>query len=516
MDITRRSVLQLGGAVLASGAAGAAPNVLTIISDQLNASVTSVYGGPVSTPNLERLARRSVVFSNATCPTPFCSPSRAAIVTGQYPHRHGIVYNVMRLDYPAVKSQTADEGIAAADTTMDKILNAKGYATHQYGKWHLTGEPLSYYPDQYGECREYAREMEPLFSEVRQRPREQWMNWYDWILPVNVDPRYRDTWAEDDPIRQGKTSDFLTKIGRLEMSRGDLFDVRVADRTVRKLRSLDARPFSLTCSLMWPHDPNVIPMPYYADYDPARIELRANGNFREPRFEKDMSRLAMARHTDIRLGEFLRVYYGTVRLIDDQVGRILDALDESGRAGDTIVIFTADHGDMASGHGMVWKSTSAFYDEIARIPIMISWPHRIRTGKSEAAVSLADLAPTILDLMGHSIPAGMQGTSLAPVLLGRSSAARYVYGFSERVQANARHTRSLDAETTSHFMVRGGGWKYVVYSDGEDFLYDLTKDPGETRNLTAERSCRSRRQDLRRELRAWLDRTEYPGRGLKA
>ena len=113
----------------------------------------------------------------------------------------------------------------------------------------------------------------------------------------------------------------------------------------------------------------------------------------------------MARHTDIRMREFLRVYYGTVRLIDDQVGRVLDALDESGRADDTIVIFTADHGDMVSGHGMVWKSTSAFYDEIARIPMIISWPRRIRAGKSEAAASLADLAPTTLDLIGHSIPA---------------------------------------------------------------------------------------------------------------
>ena len=137
-------------------------------------------------------------------------------------------------------------------------------------------------------------------------------------------------------------------------------------------------------------------------------------------------------------------------------------------------------------------------------------------GKSDAAASLVDLAPTILDLTGHSIPGSMQGTSLAPVLLGQSSAARYVYGFSERVQANARHTRSLDERTTSHFMVRGGGWKYAVYSDGEDFLYDLTKDPGETRNLAGERNCQSRRQDLRRELRAWLDRTGYPGRELKA
>ena len=512
MNLTRRSVLRFGGAALAAGAAPAGPNVLTIISDQLNASVTSVYGGPVSTPNLERLARRGMVFSNATCPTPFCSPSRASIVTGQYPHHHGIVYNVMKVDYPAVKSQGVDEGITAADTTADKILSAKGYQTHQYGKWHLSGDSLAYYPDQYGECREYAREMLPMFSEIRKRPREEWMNWYDWILPVTVDPGYRGTWAEDDPIRKRPNSDFMLKIGRLDLSHKDLFDIRVADRTVQKLRSLDARPFSMTCSLMWPHDPNVIPMPYYADYDPGHIELRGNGSIRERRFENDLSRQGMARHSDIRLREFLRVYYGTVRLIDDQVGRVLDALDASGRADDTIVIFTADHGDMASGHGMFWKSTSAFYEEIVRIPMMISWPGKVQPGKCEAAASLVDLAPTILDLTGHRIPAGMQGSSLAPVLLGKSSSARYVYSFSERVQANAAHTRNLDERTTSHFMVRGDGWKYAVYSDGEEFLYDLTKDPGETRNLAAERSCLNRKSDLRRELRNWLNRTGYPGK----
>jgi len=516
MELTRRSFLQLGGAALPVGATPTKPNVLTIISDQLNASVTSVYGGPVGTPNLERLARRGVVFTNATCPTPFCSPSRASIVTGQYPHRHGIVYNVMKIDYPAVKSQGIDEGIIAADITADKILHEQGYSTHQYGKWHLSGDPLAYYPDQYGECREYARELQPLFSEIRKRPREQWMNWYGWILPVTVNPGYRSTWAEDDPVRKHTNSDFIMKVGRLDLPRGDLFDVRVADHTVQKLRSLDARPFSLTCSLMWPHDPNVIPMPYYADYHPSRIELRGSGNVRERRFENDFSRQIMARHSDIRLREFLRVYYGTVRLIDDQVGRVLDALDQSGRADDTIVIFTADHGDMASGHGMVWKSTSAFYDEIVRIPLIVSWPRKIQAGKSEAAASLVDLAPTILDLTGHRIPGSMQGTNLAPVLLGRSSAARYVYGFCERVHANSKRTRSLDEGTTSHFMIRGDGWKYAVYSDGEEFLYDLTKDPGETRNLAGEPARQNRKRDLRRELRVWLDRTSFRGKRLEA
>jgi arylsulfatase A-like enzyme len=504
---TRRSFLQTGAAALAQTDRPPRPNVLVIISDQLNAAVTSAYGGPLSTPNLQRLARRGMVFRNATCPTPFCSPSRASLITGLYPHKHGIVYNCARADYPAIQSKTADEGITTADTTTDKILNAAGYNTHQYGKWHLSGDSLPYYPDQYGECREYAQEMSHVFDEVRRRPREHWMDWYGWALPVTVDAAYRRTWSPDDPIGQGRFSDFITKMGRLEFPRTDTFDVRVADRTVKRLESLDNRPFSITCSLMWPHDPNVVPAEYYARTDPAKIELPANRGLREARFEDDISRRMVGRSTETRLREFLRIYYGTVYLVDDQVGRVLDALEQTGRAGNTIVIFTADHGDMAGGHGMAWKSTQAFYDEIARIPMIVSWPGHIQPGTTDAAASLVDIAPTILELTGHSVPAGMQGSSLAPLLWGRGSASKFVYGFSERVRANARRTRTVARDTKAERMIRGDGWKYVHYSDGGEYLYDLTKDPGETRNLAEERSQQTRKRDLAQQMQAWLDRT---------
>jgi arylsulfatase A-like enzyme len=194
------------------------------------------------------------------------------------------------------------------------------------------------------------------------------------------------------------------------------------------------------------------------------------------------------------LREFLRIYYGTVHVIDEQVGRVLDALEQSGRADSTIVIFAADHGDMTGGHGMAWKSTTAFYEEIVRIPMIVSWPGHIHPGKTDAAASLVDLAPTLLDLVGESAPASMQGASLAPVLLGKSSAARFVYGFSERVHANSRRTRSGAAGAAAERMIRGDGWKYVVYADGEEFLYNHANDPGETRNLAGELSAQARKR----------------------
>ncbi|MBI3209873.1 MAG: sulfatase-like hydrolase/transferase [Candidatus Solibacter usitatus] len=501
--LSRRTFL----AAAAAQPAPAQPNILFLMCDQLNASVTSLYGGPVATPHLERLARRGVVFRNATCPTPFCSPTRASIVTGLYPHTHGIVHNVSRFDYPASPSPATEQGLSTSDVTTDSILHAAGYSTHQYGKWHLRGDSLPCYPDTYGEHREYAQEMAARFGEVRRRPEGEWMNWYGWNLPVTIDRRYAASFPAEDPLRKSPLRDFVLKMGRLELPPQEIFDVRVADKTIARLGSVRG-PFSITCSFNWPHDPNVIHTPYYDAVDPSEIALPATLTTREGRFEKDLSRLMVAGAPETRLREFLRIYYASVRFIDDQVGRVLDALEKSGHESNTIVVFTSDHGDMAGGHGMAWKSTQAFYDEIARVPLVISWPGRIKPGKTDAEANLTDLAPTLLELTGQRVPSNMQGTSLASVLRG-GSAARHVHRYSERIRANPGRLRAIKPGNPGDWMVRGEGWKYIVYADGEEFLYNLRRDPGELRNLAAERSARATIGQMRGNLHQWLRDTEH-------
>lgn len=496
---TRR---EFGAAVAALPAFTAAPrpNILFLICDQLNPAVISPYGGPVATPNIERIAHRGTLFTNATCPTPFCSPSRASIVTGLYPSTHGVVHNLSRVDYPAIASPVTEEGLRATDVTTDGVLHAAGYSTHQYGKWHLSGDALPYYSDPYGEHREYAREMRPFFEEVRKRPRQEWMDWYGWSLPVTVAPPYAHSFGEDDPVRKLGLRDFILKFGKLGMRAEDIFDVRVAQKAIERIRSVKG-PFSVTCSFNWPHDPNVIHTPYYEAVDPAGIELPATLQTREARFEKDLSRQMVAGNPEVRLREFLRVYYASVKFIDDQVGRVLDALDASPHAANTIVVFTSDHGDMAGGHGMAWKSTQAFYDEIARVPLIIALPGSRQSGRSAAECSLVDLAPTLLDSCGLPPPTSMEGVSLMPVLTGGSSARdRYLYRRSERVRPNAAHTRALASQRPADRMLRGNGWKYCRYADGEEFLYHLERDPRETRNLAAEQSAKAMRNEMRSRL----------------
>ena len=492
--MTRREFVATTGAAAASRP----PNVLLILCDQLNASVTSVYGGPVPTPNLERIARRGVVFTEAVCTTPFCSPARASIVTGLYPHTHGIVYNVSGRDYPAIPAPVTEEGITVRDVTTDKILHEAGYQVHQYGKWHLDGGDLPYYRDMYGEHREYAHEMKDVFAQVRKAPCDTWMDWYGWALPVDVAPAYRAAVRSlRDSPKNAVVSEFIAKLGKLRLPLSQVFDARVADQTIDRFGRLTTAPFVITCSFNYPHDPNVVPSPYYEAFDPTKIELPANHGQREARFEKDWSRRIVAETGETGLREFLRVYYSSVRLLDDQVGRVLDALERTGRADDTVIVFTADHGDMAGSHGMVWKSTQAFYDGIARIPLIVSYPRQIKPGRSARPASQVDLMPTLLELAGRAAPAVAEGRSLL-------SKTESEYVLCERVAPNSRHTRTVAPGAPSDRMIRGQGWKYIRYRNGEEFLYHLAKDPGETRNLAGDPACQATRQHLSRRL-AYFD-----------
>ncbi len=490
------------------------PNILLIMCDQLNPATLSCYGGPVPTRNIDRLAAEGVRFTDAICPCPMCSPSRASLITGLYPHAHGITCNTHRRDYPAIPAPKTEEAIKADEPTTERILNAAGYDTHQYGKWHLRDDDLPYYPDMYGEHHEYADEMADTFARVRSGPRESYMEWYGWALPV------RQSRALTEAVRalggrwdHAEYFDFVAKMGRLELPVEKTFDARVADCAVQYLRDCARPPFMLTCSFNWPHDPNVVPSPYYEMFDPDAIELPANFNAREARYENQWSRRIVADLGEVGARELMRVYYACVKLIDDQVGRVLGALEASGQANDTIVVFTADHSDMCGGHGMVWKSTDAFYEEVVGVPFILRYPPQVRPGVTGLPLDLTDVMPTLLDLCGLAAPAHVQGHSLVPFVSGtRSLEEAPRFRFCERVAANPEHIRHVSEDVSGHFMVRGEGWKYVRHHEGEEQLFDLDNDPGETCNLAAEPQYENRKKQLRRRLETWLVETGLPRR----
>jgi len=519
-QLAAASVVALGVLVVLPARAAAAektaqtlkPNVLMLVCDQLTASVLSCYGGPVETPNIDRIAREGVRFNQATCTTPFCSPSRASLVTGMYPHAHGIVVNCSD---SGDANPAKQGGITREDITLEKLVNQLGYATHHYGKWHLFGERLPCYPDMYSPHPEYSGEMREVFAKARAGDPANRMEWYTWSLPVETAPELKAAVANlGDRWKDARLREFIVKMGRLKLPLEQVIEVRTANRTINQIRSLAAnqKPFMVTCSFNGPHDPNATPSPYYEKFDPAEIVLPANRDVRAARFERHWSRRIVADLGEPGLREFLRIYYGMVTLIDDQVGRILRSLEETGALDDALIVFTSDHGDMAGGHGMVWKSNDSFYDEIARVPLLIRYPRLFKPQQSELAADFTDVMPTVLEILGQPIPKQVQGQSLVPFLTGREKPKKpRQYSFCERVSANARNDRHVLPGTPASFMIRGHGWKYIRYRNAkpEEFLYHLTDDPGETRNLIGEKKCASQREKLSKELDAWLVRTGW-------
>ncbi|MCL1888630.1 MAG: sulfatase-like hydrolase/transferase, partial [Kiritimatiellaeota bacterium] len=490
------------------------PNVLLIMCDQLNASTLGAYGGPVPTPNIARLAARGVVFDAAYCQTPLCTPSRASLLTGQYPHRHGCVSNVMRVDYPMVGGPATEEGIDGRDTTTEGVLHKQGYNTLHFGKWHVSGARLDCYPEMYAEHLDYGREMRETFDRVAQAPRESHMDWYDWKLPVTVDADFARLLPAFDARWNGgaRWHDFVRKMGRLDLPLEDTYDWRVASKCVDAIAKASGAPFMLTCSFNAPHDPNVAPSPYYGSVDKAAITCDASLPCDE-HYARDISKAVPAHLGDGFLREFLRVYHANVRMVDDQVGRVLDALEASGERENTVVIFTADHGDMAGGHGMYWKSTSAFYEEVARVPLIIGAPGCAAGARCASPVELVDIMPTLLELCGLDAPPDIDGESLVPLLRGGTRAKNTA--FSERLSwpaGNVRRPHTCDENCA--FMLRHENLKYVVHKNGPDsyrLLFDLESDPCEHINRAGDPACSAALERMERLLRQRLVATGYTG-----
>ena len=489
----------------------ARPNVLIIMCDQLNQKALGCYGGPVATPNIDKLASEGLIFNNAVCPYPVCSPSRASIYLGKYPHEHGIAHNVMKVDYPEIPSPETEEGITDSDTTLIKLLYEQGYDTHHYGKWHLTEKPVSYLPDHFHEHHQYSAEMMRIFNSVSQLPREQWMWWYGWALPVTVDPSYTEALASaSEEFLNGYYSEFVTKIGRLDLPVETNFDVRVADKTVEAINNTGKEPFLIVGSFNYPHDPNVVPSPYYDMYDPDKIKLPDNYNSRDPFFDQDWGRVVVKNIGKNGVKEFLRIYYASVHLIDDQVGRILEALENSGKKDNTIVVFTADHGDMTANQGMIWKSTRAFYNDVMKVPLIISYPSKIKPDGTDVPINLSDLAPTLLSLTNQEIPPSMSGIDYSEFLLDPENVnPPQEYVLCERIQSNQEHTRDRKNAGPGSFAIMSASWKYIRYPDDHEFLYHLSEDPEEMNNLAFDDKYADQLKELRRALENKLLETNF-------
>lgn len=371
------------------------PNILFVFPDQYRLQALGFRGDdPVYTPNLDAFAAESRVLTHAVSTRPVCSPYRAMLLTGQYPHQNGVVVNC--------NSNTSALGNYLKESTvcLSDVLAEAGYSQGYIGKWHL--DPPN--PD-HNAYTEGPRGSGGVIWDTYTPPnrRHQFDFWHSYgCCDRHFNPHY---WTTGAALHE--------RIEPQEWSVKHETDVAVDYIRNANGERDPAKPFSLVISHNPPHPPyQQVPPRYLERYEDMPLETLANrANFDAHTFRGEE---AAART--------MRQYFAAVTGVDEQFGRMLRALDEEGLRENTIVVFTADHGDMMGSHGRIGKDL--WYAESFRVPFIVRWPGRLAEGEDDLLIGTPDLTPTLLGLTGEAgrIPDEVQGTNYAPALLGGKQA----------------------------------------------------------------------------------------------
>jgi len=448
------------------------PNILMIMVDQWNAECFSGYGHPdVKTPNIDRLIKGGVAFRNCFAANPICQPSRVSFFTGQYIHTHQVETNHKESSPHSVCHPLAKE-----------LKEKAGYRTGAFGKLHLgvfekdAGfDVISHCCDNpFGEpeYHEYLRDkgLLDVYKQKELKP------------PKEISNNFH---AGESPLKACDTNEVWT-----------------ADRTLEFIRSSDDAPFFAWCTFERPHAPHFPPADAPVKYDPKSLTIPSY----DPKYFESKPNHSRSGAENLwkawvlgedALREGLARYYGLMSLIDQQVGRILDHLEKSGKIDNTIIIFTADHGDFAGNLGMLGKNTSN-YDAIIRTPYIWYWKGRFDRNMPFDLCETIDMYPTLCDLIGMETPPSVQGESHRDAMNNVPYYCGKPYIFCERQLTKTVRTRTHKLSFTTD------GRRHV----GE--LYDIVADPDELHNLYDNPEIRHIQSKLMEELVAWYIRTEQP------
>ncbi|MGE3998939.1 MAG: sulfatase [Planctomycetaceae bacterium] len=419
------------------------PNVLFLICDDLNCNL-GCYGHPiVRSPHIDRLAARGVRFESAFCQYPLCGPSRASLMTGLAPDQ-----TLVRKNGVAIRDHVPNV------QTLAQMFRHHGYQATRIGKIFHYGVP----------------------SQIGTSGVDDPDSWDD-----TINPRGRD--KDDEPlifsVKRGEYGGYVSWLAAdgVDAEQTDGIAATAAARLIKEYTQQD-RQFFLAVGLYRPHTPYIAPQRYFAMYPPdantvpvipeGYLETLPQPARKSLTRKPEHYRMAegLARHA-------MQAYYASITFADAQVGRVLDALDDSGAADNTIVVFTSDHGYHPGEHGH-WLKTTLFEDA-ARVPLIFAGPGVPAVGESTLSIAeLVDLYPTLAELCGLTAPPGLAGVSLAPTLKDVSVAPRT--SALTQLQDNNYTIRTVDSRYTE--WGENGG-------EGVEF-YDRTSDPAEMVNLAAD------------------------------
>ncbi|THE65123.1 DUF4976 domain-containing protein [Salinadaptatus halalkaliphilus] len=484
------------------------PNVLLVLTDQERYDLSEPDGAPVETPTMDRLSSEGMRFSRAVTPISICSSARASLLTGQFPHGHGMLNNCHEDD--AILANLSPE-----IPTFSEALEASGYDCTYTGKWHVGRDRT---PDDYGftylgGSDTHHDGIDEAFREYRQERG----------TPVGEADLEEELYTGDDP-RDASDGTFVA--GKTPIDVEETRAWFLAERTIEALEahagtnansstsdSSGDGPFFHRADFYGPHHPYVVPEPYASMYDPDDIEppdSYAETYDGKPRVQENYLAYRGVDGFDRELwAEIVAKYWGFVTLIDDQLERILEALSEYGLAEETVVVHASDHGDFVGGHRQFNKGP-LLYDDTYRIPLQVRWPGVVDPGSTcDRPVHLHDLAPTFLEIADVDIPDSFHARSLRPLLEagGDPDAEPDDWPASTFSQYHGD-----EFGLYSQRMVRTERYKYVYNAPDVDELYDLASDPAELQNLIDHPDYEAVRRRLRDRLIAWMDDTDDPNR----
>lgn len=437
------------------------PNLLVVLADQFRASALGCLDqDPTCTPALDGLAAGARVLTDAVSTHPVCSPARAMMMTGLYPWSNGVPFNV--------NSSRVDEGVGLRTDARcwSDVLAEQGYRLGYIGKWHLT--PPTADDELYGEGRRDDGKVWDAWTPPQERHGFDFWHSHG-CCDQHLEPHY---WTTDAPRERPL---------RVQQWSAE-HETDVAIDYLRAAGDADAndRPFALMLSLNPPHQPfDELPEGYltrYADLSPEELLRRPN--------------VDLASETGHEAAQIAPKYFAAVTAIDDQIGRLLQELDELGLTDDTIVIFTSDHGMQLGSHELIYKNVP--FEESIRVPFLVRWPGHVPPGRDDLLLSSVDVAPTLLGLLGvaDQIPDEVQGTDCSAALLGETDAPRPTAALYLGPPYSPGDPDVRGLRTSTHKVVvalRENGTVSVR-------LFDLRSDPYELSDVCADQP------DARREM----------------
>lgn len=477
------------------------PNIVFVFSDDHAPHAIGAYGSRYAeldpTPNIDRLAASGMLFERSFCTNSICGPSRAVILTGKHSHKNGFMKNGNRFD--------------GDQQTFPKLLQNAGYETALFGKWHLHTEPRGF--DAWRILPGQGDYYNPVFVDAKGR---ETLQGYCTDLVTDMALEWLDTREESRPFmlmcqHKAPHRNWMPAPRHLELYKdidlpepATLFDRFADNASPARAQEMEIdRHMNLVYDLF---------LPAYDGWDPrAGTALDSSGYRNLKRMTESQRRTWDSAFADENAAFFaaglegralvrwkyqryMKNYLRCIRGVDENVGRMMQYLEDKGLADNTVFIYSSDQGFFLGDHG--WYDKRWMYEESLAMPLIVRWPGVTKPGaRVEQLVQNLDYAETFLDLAGAEIPADMQGKSLVPILRGEATrnwrASIYYHYYGSPVHQVARH-----------YGVRTDRYKLMHFYQSDEWeLYDLDEDPDEVQNLYDEPDYRAIRSRLVTELR---------------